>query len=177
MNQQFISVTDCLSNLLLLQQYLVKTTKLCCSKVCRQGWDSNPRSQREMDQQSIALTTRPPCHLLFQLSQCFLNFLNLLNIINFTLNCVTARSSCQKGSLQIKRVLYFQCTYMQYVVAYSYSLNAQLKGVLRYFMIFAGQSVISVYPYHNISIKQVIKEYQFYDGNKEVCLLPVLQWG
>ena len=32
----------------------------------------------------------------------------------------------------------------------------------------------TVYPYHNISIKQVIKKYQFYDGNKEVCLLPVL---
>ena len=32
----------------------------------------------------------------------------------------------------------------------------------------------NVYPYHNISIKQVIKKYQFYDGNKEVCLLPVL---
>ena len=32
----------------------------------------------------------------------------------------------------------------------------------------------AVYPYHNISIQQVIKKHQFHGGNKEVCLLPVL---
>ena len=29
----------------------------------RRGWDSNPRVQSTMDQQSIALTTRPPRHI------------------------------------------------------------------------------------------------------------------
>ena len=39
----------------------------------RRGWDSNPRGQSPMDQQSIALTTRPPRLLIVtQVSQfCF----------------------------------------------------------------------------------------------------------
>ena len=57
-----------------MQLFQSSLCSLLSHKEIQRGWDSNPRGETPMDQQSIALTTRPPRHTYLHcyIKQCFI---------------------------------------------------------------------------------------------------------
>ena len=109
------------------------------TKQKRRRWDSNPRVQSTMDQQSIALTTRPPRLV----RECFFAFINQIN-------------KCLLLSLQC--LVYI--TLFTFICSLSYLLKRALISIVNLFIQQCFVSITQFEAYMFITYIQKALEYK-----------------